>query len=67
MKLAAHEPRCADALDRGCPDRKQCARWAQRMHNMTPLTPWSNFADCRTDRGCKSIIRMEAANAAQDD
>jgi hypothetical protein len=27
MPIAAHEPRCADALDKGCPDRKQCARW----------------------------------------
>ena len=67
MKIAADEPRCADALDKGCPDRKQCARWAMRLHNMTPDTPFANFADCRTDRGCRDIIRLEAANAAQND
>ena len=60
MKLAAHEPRCADALDKGCPDRKQCARWIYRLHNMHPSTPFANFADCRGDRGCKSIMRLEA-------
>lgn len=65
MKIAAHEPRCADALDKGCPDRKQCARWIYRLHNMYPSTPWANLADCRTDRGCKSIMRIETLNARQ--
>ena len=59
MKIAAHEPRCADALDRGCPDRKVCARWVLRRYNERPDTPWANYADCRTDRGCKSIMRLE--------
>ena len=67
MKIAAHEPRCADALDKGCPDRKQCARWAMRLHNMTPDTPFANFADCRTDRGCRDIIRLETTNASAND
>ena len=62
MKLAAHEPRCADALHHGCPDRKQCARWTLRLHNMTTATPWANFADCRTDKGCRDIIRLETSN-----
>ncbi len=62
MPIAAHEPRCADALDRGCPERKQCARWVLRLHNMTPSTPWANFADTRTDRGCRDIIRLETSN-----
>ena len=65
MKIAAHEPRCADALDKGCPDRKSCARWVLRHNNATADTPWSNFADCRTDRGCKSIMRIETLNARQ--
>jgi hypothetical protein len=60
MKIAAHEPRCADALDKGCPDRKVCARWVLRRYNERPDTPWANFADCRTDRGCRSIMRLEA-------
>ena len=63
MKIAAHEPRCADALVRGCPDRKTCARWVFRLHNTSTSTPWSNFADCRTDRGCRFIIRLETINA----
>ncbi len=60
MKISAHEPRCADALDKGCPDRKVCARWVLRRYNERPDTPWANFADCRTDRGCRSIMRLEA-------
>jgi len=60
MKIAAHEPRCADALDKGCPDRKVCARWVLRRYNERPDTPWASFADCRTDRGCRSIMRLEA-------
>ncbi len=63
MKIAAHEPRCADALERGCPDRKQCARWVYRLYNQHMSTPWANLADCRTDRGCKSIMRLETSNA----
>lgn len=62
MKIAAHESRCADALDKGCPERKSCARWVLRHHNATADTPWSNFADTRTDRGCRAIIRMETTN-----
>jgi hypothetical protein len=30
---------------------------------MTPLTPFSNFADCRTDKGFRDIIRLETSNA----
>jgi hypothetical protein len=60
MKIAADEPRCADALDKGCPDRKVCARWVLRRYNERPDTPLANCADCRTDRGCKSIMRLEA-------
>lgn len=63
MKIAAHEPRCADALDKGCPDRKVCARWVLRRYNERPDTPWANYADCRADRGCKSIMRLETSNA----
>ena len=39
MKIAAHEPRCADALDKGCPDRKQCKRWIYRLHNSQAQAP----------------------------
>lgn len=67
MKLAADIARCADALERGCPDRKQCARWTLRLHNMTTATPWANFADCRTNRGCRSIIRLETTNASANE
>jgi len=63
MPIAAYETRCADGLDKGCPDRKQCARWVLRLQNMTTQTPWSNFADCRTDKGCRDIIRLETSNA----
>ena len=62
MPIAADTTRCADALDKGCPDRKQCARWVLRLQNTTTATPFANFADCRTDRGCKSIIRLETSN-----
>lgn len=67
MKLAAHEPRCADALDNGCPERKQCSRWVLRLQNNTMTTPWLNYAQCRTDKGCRDIIRLEAANAGAND
>ena len=60
MKIAAHEPRCADALDKGCPDRKVCARWVYRLEKTNMPKTWANFADCRTDRGCRSIMRLEA-------
>lgn len=63
MKLAPNEPRCADALAHGCPDRKRCARWVYRLHDMHMSTPFSNFAECRTDRGCRSIIKLETSNA----
>lgn len=62
MKIAADITRCADALDRGCPDRKHCARWVLRHHNSTMSTPWLNFAQCRTDDGCKAIIKMETSD-----
>ena len=62
--IAAHEPRCADALDKGCPDRKRCARWTMRLHNMHMSTPWANFADTRTDRGCRDIIPIQRAPSA---
>ena len=39
MKIAAHEPRCADALHHGCPDRKQCKRWIYRLHNSQAQAP----------------------------
>ena len=63
MKIAAHEPRCQDALDNNCPERKQCARWIYRLHNSTMTTQWLNFAQCRADAGCAHIMRLETSNA----
>ena len=62
MKIAAHEPRCQDALDNNCPERKQCKRWVLRHHNSTMDTPWRNYAQCRTDVGCLYVMRLETSN-----
>ena len=63
MKIAAHEPRCQDAFDNNCPERKSCARWVYRYHNSTMDTQWLNFAQCRTDDGCAHMMRLETSNA----
>ena len=57
--IAAHEPRCQDALDNNCPERKQCKRWVLRHHNSTMTTQWLNFGHCRSDAGCEHIISLE--------
>jgi len=51
MNLPYTEPRCQDALENGCPERKQCRRWVDRYPTSVD-TPWRNFAQCRTDAGC---------------
>ena len=39
------------------------ARWVYRLHDMHMSTPFSNFAECRTDKGCRAIIKLETINA----
>lgn len=65
-KLPFDEPRCQDALEAGCPDRKVCARWELRNPHW-PTTPWEKFAAARGPKGCASIIRLEVASAVQND
>lgn len=54
MSLPINEPACSDALDAGCPERKECARWVDRKL----ATVFIALAKHRGDDGCKSVIRM---------
>jgi hypothetical protein len=58
MKLPPDIPRCSDALDAGCPERKQCARWVDRLTGHV----WVAFAKHRTETGCGAIIKMETSD-----
>lgn len=62
--LPLSEPRCADALFRGCPDRRECARWVDRMTGNPVVATWRNYAETRTDRGCRDIIPIQRAPSA---
>lgn len=57
-EIHVHEPRCSDALDRGCPDRKNCARWMFRVRNNGMTTPWEKFAERRGPTGCEFILKI---------
>lgn len=65
-KLNFDEPRCADALEAGCPDRKVCARWELRNPHW-PTTPWKKFAIERGPKGCVQIIKLESGDALEND
>jgi hypothetical protein len=63
-RLPPGETRCADALTHGCPDRRNCARWVDRMTGNPVVATWRNYAETRTDRGCRDIIRIQRAPGA---
>ena len=68
MMLSPNEPRCADALDQGCPERKVCQRWVYRLRNPHwPTTPWKKFAIERGPAGCSQIIKLESGDALEND
>jgi hypothetical protein len=57
------EVRCADALEAGCPDRRRCLRWADRLVNVTSETVFLRLAKDRGPTGCDLIIKMESSDA----
>jgi len=56
--LPFDEERCADALQRWCPERDNCRRWVDR-YPAGDHTPWVPFTIDRTSAGCQHIIRIK--------
>jgi hypothetical protein len=54
MTLRPDQAACSDALDAGCPERKECARWVDRKL----ATVFIALAKHRDAQGCKNVIRM---------
>lgn len=66
MQIQTTEARCADALEAGCPDRRRCMRWVDRMVNVNSETPFLPLAKDRGPNGCDVIIRIEGFSDGQD-
>lgn len=64
MKLPNDVARCADALDKNCQWRNNCARWVYRKNGLSghdkDFAVWANFAQGLVDnKPCEYQIRID--------